>query len=150
MAILRKDFVIDEYQILEARAAGADAVLLIVAALDQVALVRLLEFTAATGLDALVEVHDEEELARAEAAGAQIIGVNNRDLRTFTVDLVVTERLSSRRASDALFVSESGIFTRQDVERLEAAGADAILVGESLVRASDRARAIRDLRGVTE
>lgn len=149
MAILRKDFVIDEYQILEARATGADAVLLIVAALDQVALVRLLEFTAATGLDALVEVHDEEELARAEAAGAQIIGVNNRDLRTFTVDLAITERLSSRRASDSLFVSESGIFTRQDVERLEAAGADAILVGESLVRAPDRARAICDLRGVT-
>jgi indole-3-glycerol phosphate synthase len=86
-------------------------------------------------------------LARAEAAGARIIGVNNRDLRTFAVDLAVTERLASRRASDALFVSESGIFTRQDVERLEAAGADGILVGESLVRAPDRTAAIRELRG---
>jgi indole-3-glycerol phosphate synthase len=149
MAILRKDFVIDEYQILEARAAGADAVLLIVAALDQRALTRLLTVATETGLDALVEVHDEEELVRAEAAGARIIGVNNRDLRTFTVDLAVTERLASRRATEAFFVSESGIFTRQDVERLEAAGIDAILVGESLVRASDRARAIRELRGIS-
>jgi indole-3-glycerol phosphate synthase len=147
MAILRKDFMIDEYQILEARAAGSDAILLIVAALDQPALLRLLDFATETGLDALVEVHDEEELARAEAAGARIIGVNNRDLRTFAVDLAVTERLASRRASDALFVSESGIFTRQDVERLEAAGADGILVGELLVRALDRATAIRELRG---
>jgi indole-3-glycerol phosphate synthase len=149
VAILRKDFVIDNYQILEARAAGADAILLIVAALDQAALVRLLTFATETGLDALVEVHDEEELSRAEAAGARIIGVNNRDLRTFTVDLAVTERLARRRTTEAFFVSESGIFTRQDVERLEAAGADAILVGESLVRAPDRAQAIRRLRGET-
>jgi indole-3-glycerol phosphate synthase len=147
MAVLRKDFVIDEYQILEARAAGADAVLLIVAALDQATLNRLLDFADATGLDALVEVHDEEELSRAESAGASIIGVNNRDLRTFTVDLAVTERLASRRTTDARFVSESGIFTRADVERLEAAGADAILVGESLVLAANRPEAIRQLRG---
>jgi indole-3-glycerol phosphate synthase len=150
MAVLRKDFVIDEYQILEARAAGADAVLLIVAALDQSTLKRLLDFAGATGLDALVEVHDEDELARAESAGASIIGVNNRDLRTFTVDLAVTERLASRRTTDARLVSESGIVTRGDVRRLEAAGADAILVGESLVLAPDRSAAIRQLRGQGE
>ena len=141
---------IDKYQILEARAADADAILLIVAALDQAALTQLLAFAWEIGLDALVEVHDEEELSRAEAAGARIIGVNNRDLRTFTVDLGVTERLASRRSSNALYVSESGISTRQDVERLEAAGADAILVGESLVRAPDRSLAIRELRGEVE
>jgi indole-3-glycerol phosphate synthase len=150
MAVLRKDFVIDEYQILEARAAGADAVLLIVAALDQSTLNRLLDFANDAGLDALVEVHDQDELARAESVGASIIGVNNRDLRTFTVDLAVTERLASRRTTDARFVSESGIFTRADVDRLEAAGADAVLVGESIVLAPDRSAAIRQLRGPGE
>jgi indole-3-glycerol phosphate synthase len=149
LAVLRKDFIVDEYQVLEARAAGADAILLIVAALDQPTLARLSEFACDTGLDTLVEVHDEEELARAEAIGAAIIGVNNRDLRTFAVDLAVTERLAARRTTDALLVAESGIFSRHDVERLESAGADAILVGESLVLAPDRAAAIRQLRGVT-
>lgn len=147
LAVLRKDFVIDEYQILEARAAGADAVLLIVAALDQPSLTHLHEFAQSVDLDALVEVHDLDELARAEEIGASIIGVNNRDLRTFAVDLAVTEQLAARRTTDALLVSESGIFSRSDVERLEAAGADAILVGESLVLAPDRAQAIQYLRG---
>jgi indole-3-glycerol phosphate synthase len=150
IAVLRKDFMIDEYQILEARAAGADAVLLIVAALDQPTLRRLHQFTQKLGLDALVEVHDEEELERAEDIGAAILGINNRNLRTFNVDLSVTEKLAARRATDALLVSESGIFSRADVERLEAAGADAILVGESLVLAADRVATIRQLRGGPE
>jgi indole-3-glycerol phosphate synthase len=150
IAVLRKDFMIDEYQILEARAAGADAVLLIVAALDQPTLRRLHQFTQKLGLDSLVEVHDEEELERAEDIGAAILGINNRNLRTFNVDLSVTEKLAARRATDALLVSESGIFSRVDVERLEAAGADAILVGESLVLAADRVATIRQLRGGPE
>ena len=149
VAMLRKEFVLDEYQVLEARAAGADAILLIVAALDQSTLSRLFEFACQAGLDALVEVHDEDELVRASAVGASIVGVNNRDLRTFTVDLAVTERLAIRRSADTLLVSESGIFSRQGVDRLEAAGADGILVGESLVLAPDRAAAIRQLRGET-
>jgi indole-3-glycerol phosphate synthase len=147
LAVLRKDFILDEYQILEARAAAADAILLIVGALGQPALTRLLDFAGAIGLDALVEVHDEEELGRAEAAGARIIGVNNRDLRTFAVDLATTERLASIRSQPSLLVAESGIHNRADVERLEAAGADAVLVGESLVLAKDRSAAIRHLRG---
>lgn len=150
LAVLRKDFVLDEYQILEARAAGADAVLLIVAALDQATLIRLHGFARDVGLDALVEVHDLDEFDRAESIGAAIIGINNRDLRTFNVDLGVTERLASRRSTNALLVSESGIFHRSHVERLEAAGADAILVGESLVLATDRAAAVRTLRGVPD
>ena len=149
VAVLRKDFVLDKYQILEARAAGADAILLIVAALDQSTLSHLFEFATQADLDALVEVHDEDEFVRAEAVGASIVGVNNRDLRTFTVDLAVTERLAKRRSPNMLVVSESGIFSRQDVERLEAAGADAILVGESLMLAQDRAAAVRRLRGET-
>ena len=147
MAMLRKDFVIDEYQILEARAAGADSILLIVTALDQPTLERLLAYATDCQLDALVEVHDADELARAEAAGATIIGVNNRDLRTFEVDLKTTERLANLRPDRALLVSESGIFARDDVERLVACGADAILVGESLVLAPDRPAAIRTLLG---
>jgi indole-3-glycerol phosphate synthase len=147
LAVLRKDFILEEYQILEARAAGADAILLIVGVLDQSALSRLLSFTEQLGLDALVEVHDDEELRRAEDAGAAIIGINNRDLRTFAVDLATTERLAELRRSPSLLVAESGIFSRADVERLEAAGADAILVGESLVLAPDRVSAVQELRG---
>lgn len=106
-----------------------------------------MQFAARVGLDALVEVHEADELGRAEAAGAAIIGINNRDLRTFNVSLETTERLAGLRMTEALLVSESGIFTRQDVERLERSGADAILVGESLVLAKDRPGAIRALLG---
>ena len=148
VAVLRKDFVIDEYQILEARAAEADAVLLIVAALDQPTLRRLHEFTTATGLDALVEVHTEGEMARAAAVGANLIGINNRDLRTFEVDLRTSIRLSPKRPAGALVVAESGIAGREDVETLEAVGVDGILVGEALVLSTDRASAIRALRGL--
>lgn len=148
VAILRKDFVIDEYQILEARAAGADAVLLIVAALEQTTLRHLLEFTTANGLDALVEVHTEDEMTRAVEVGANLIGINNRDLRTFAVDLRTSLRLSPKRPAGALVVAESGISNREDVETLEAVGVDGILVGEALVLSTDRASAIRVLRGL--
>jgi len=144
--VLRKDFIIDPYQVLEARARGADALLLIVAALDDTALASLLSDVRFHGMEALVEVHDEEELTRASAAGATIIGINNRDLRTFTVDLALTERLAPLAPTDAVLVAESGIFTSNDVERLRQAGAKAVLVGESLITASDRSQAVRALR----
>ncbi len=148
--VLRKDFVIDEYQIVEARAYGADAVLLIVAALDDVTLRVLLDAAARLGLDALVEVHDERELERATALGANLVGVNNRDLRTFEVDLAVSERLAPLAAKEAVLVGESGIFTRRDVERLGAAGVNAVLVGESLIVAPNRAAAVRRLLDAAE
>jgi indole-3-glycerol phosphate synthase len=144
--VLRKDFIIDAYQVLEARARGADALLLIVAALDDTSLADLLYTVGRFGMEALVEVHNEEEMARAAAAGANVIGINNRDLRTFTVDLALTERLAPLVPSHAVVVSESGIFTAADVERLRKAGAKAVLVGESLVTAPDRTKALRDLR----
>jgi len=143
--ILRKDFVIDEYQIVEARAHGADAVLLIVAALDDVQLGVLLDAASKLGLEALVEVHDERELERAVAAGAAVIGINNRDLRTFEMDLGVSERLAPLAPADAVLVGESGVFTRADIERLASVGVDAVLVGESLIVAPDRAAAVRRL-----
>ncbi len=148
--ILRKDFVVDEYQLFEALAIGADAVLLIVAALDQALLINLLDQANALGLGVLVEVHDDEEMARAKNAAAAIIGINNRDLRTFEVDLTTTERLAPLATGEAVLVSESGIFTRGDIERLESVGVDAVLVGESLIVSNDRADAIRILRGVAQ
>lgn len=145
--LLRKDFILDAYQIHEARAYGADALLLIVAALDDRTLVDLLELTQALGMQALVEVHDEEELERALAANATIIGVNNRDLRTFVTALETTERIAARLpATDRpLLVSESGIFTAADVAQVRALGADAVLVGEALVKSPDIAAKVREL-----
>jgi indole-3-glycerol phosphate synthase len=143
--VLRKDFVVDEYQLHEALAIGADAVLLIVAALEQSALIRLLAAARSLGLSPLVEVHDEEELDRAAEAGADLIGVNNRDLRNFTVDLAVTERLAPKAPAGAQIVAESGIFTAEDVGRMRAVGARAVLVGESLIVSPDRASAVRSL-----
>jgi indole-3-glycerol phosphate synthase len=143
--ILRKDFVVDEFQILEALAYGADAVLLIVAALDQRALIRLFAAATAHGLDALVEIHDEAELERAQEIGAGLIGINNRNLHTFEVDLAVTERLAPLASEGAVIVGESGIFTADDVGRVHVAGVDAILVGESLITAPDREAAVRAL-----
>jgi indole-3-glycerol phosphate synthase len=148
--ILRKDFVIDAYQIVEARAHGADAVLLIVAALSDEALGDLLSSADSLGMDALVEVHDENEMARAIAANASIIGINNRDLRTFDVDLGVTERLAPLAPQGAAVVAESGVFDAADAERLHRAGADAVLVGEGLITAPDRAEAVRALRSWDE
>jgi indole-3-glycerol phosphate synthase len=144
--VLRKDFVLDAYQVVEARARGADAILLIVAALSNEALADLLAVTRMWGMEALVEVHDEEEMARAIAVGAAVIGINNRDLKTFQVDLAVTERLAPLAPEGAVVVAESGVFGPQEVQRLAAAGADAVLVGEGLITASDRAAVVRALR----
>jgi indole-3-glycerol phosphate synthase len=148
--LLRKDFIVDLYQVYEARAHGADALLLIVAALDDRALRALLEATHALGMQALVEVHDEAELARALALGASIIGVNNRDLRSFRVDLAVSERLAALLPTKnrPLLVAESGIFQAPDVARLGAAGADAVLVGEALVTSPAIGERVRELATV--
>lgn len=146
--VLRKDFVIDEYQLFEARAAGADAVLLIVAALPPALLRDLLELARELGMRALVESHDEAELESALESGARILGVNNRDLRTFEVDLGVTGRLAEMIPPDRLLVAESGVHTREDIERLAAAGADAALVGTALMRAPDPGEALRALTEV--
>ncbi|HAV64895.1 MAG TPA: indole-3-glycerol phosphate synthase TrpC [Verrucomicrobiales bacterium] len=137
LPLLRKDFIIDERQILEAIEWGADAILLIVAILDDDRLKRFHTLATEAGLAALVEVHDEAELDRALKLNAPLVGVNNRNLKNFTVDLGTTERLAERLFAaqpDALLVAESGIHTRADVERLKAAGAKSILVGESLMR----------------
>ena len=139
LPLLRKDFIIDERQVLEAAQWGADAILLIVAILSYRTLKHLHALAMESGLSVLVEVHDEEELDHALAAGARIIGVNNRDLKTFTVDLGTTERIAARLrkkrgGEDKVLVAESGIHTRADVQRLVACSAQAILVGESLMR----------------
>jgi indole-3-glycerol phosphate synthase len=145
--VLRKDFIYDPYQIVEARVAGADAVLLIVAVLGDNELKRLLAETRSYGMEALVEVHDEGEVERALKAGAQVIGVNNRDLRTFAVDLAVTARLRPLVPAECVLVSESGIHTPADVRRLKEMGVDAMLVGESLVtaRPEERLGKVREL-----
>jgi indole-3-glycerol phosphate synthase len=145
LPILRKDFVTDPYEIAEARAAGADAVLLIVAALDKPHLAELLAVTRSRGIDALVEVHDEGETHIALEAGAEVIGVNHRDLRTFEVDLGLTERLRKLVPSTVLVVAESGIKDAGDARRLYEAGANAILVGEALMRADNPALRIKEL-----
>ena len=145
LPILRKDFISDAYEIVEARAAGADGVLLIVAALAQVSLVQLLRAARDYSLAALVEVHDEEEAEAAVQASARLVGVNHRDLRTFDVDLGLTEKLRALVPSDVLLVSESGIRSAGDARRMREAGADAILVGELLMRASDPGACIREL-----
>ena len=134
LPILRKDFILDQIQIAESAAAGADAILLIVAALEQKQLVDLYAAAATYRLDALVEVHTGEELDRALNIGAKIIGINNRDLATFDVDLSVTEELCKRVSDDVVLVSESGIKTAEDVARLQGCGVDAILIGEALMR----------------
>lgn len=148
--VVRKDFIVDPYQIVEARAHGADAILLIVAALDDTALRALLGTANQFGLDALVEIHGHGELDRAIAAGATLIGINNRDLHTFAIDLAVTERLAPLVPTGTTIVAESGVFTAEDVARLEAVGADAVLVGEGLIVQTDRAAAVRSLLGRAE
>ncbi|NLB95345.1 MAG: indole-3-glycerol phosphate synthase TrpC [Armatimonadetes bacterium] len=148
LPVLRKEFIIDDYQLYEARAAGADAVLLIIAALPDGELRRLLDLAGELGLHTLVEVHDRAELERACATGARVIGINNRDLRTFQTTLATTEELAPLVPADRVVVSESGIFTRADVERVAAAGARAILVGEALMRAPRITPRVRELVGV--
>jgi indole-3-glycerol phosphate synthase len=147
LPVLRKDFVLEAYQVYEARALGADAVLLIAALLDGAALADLHALATALGLAALVEVHDPDEVERALAAGATLVGINNRDLRTFEVDLATTERVRPLLPAGVTVVSESGIATPADVRRVLAAGAHAILVGEALVTAPDPAARVRELLG---
>jgi indole-3-glycerol phosphate synthase len=142
---LRKDFLVDPWQVTESRALGADAILVIMAMVDDHLAADLLSEAARYGMDALVETHDEAEMDRAIALGAALIGVNNRNLRTFVTDLAVTERLASRAPTSALLVAESGIFSAADAARLQLAGAHAMLVGESLMRQSDVTAATRAL-----
>ena len=150
LPLLRKDFIVDEYQLFEARAAGADAVLLIVAALEQAELVRLQSRARDLGLATLVEVHDEDELSRAIDSGAKVVGVNNRNLRTLTVDVSASDRLAARMPTSVVGVSESGLQTRADLDRLAAAGYRAFLIGEHFMTAPDPARAITELLGGRE
>lgn len=148
LPILRKDFILDELQLLEARAWGADCALLIAAALRPARLRSLLRRCCGLRMDALVEVHSEEELQAAIGAGADLIGINNRDLHTFEVDLRVTERLAGKIPEGVVKVSESGIKNRADVERLKSSGIDAVLVGEHLMRQENIAAAVRELSEV--
>ena len=145
LPVVMKDFVVEPSQILRGVAAGADAILLLASILDAVQLRDFVAIAEAYGCDALVEVHDREELERAVSAGARLIGVNNRDLRDFRVDLGISERLGALMPAEAIRIAESGIRTRADVDRLRAAGFHAFLVGESLLRQNDRAAAVRAL-----
>ena len=147
---LRKDFIVDEFQLLEARANSADAILLIVAALPQAELEALGSGARARGLDILCEVHDEEELQRALDAGCDLIGVNSRDLRTFKVDVETAMRLAEKLPRNVLRVAESGIRSGEDIGRLRAAGYQAFLIGESLMRAERPGEALRELVSSTE
>ena len=148
LPVLRKDFVFDEYQIYESAAAGADAVLLIVAALDDEALLRLRRLAEdELGMDALVEVHDGDEMKRAVACGAKLIGVNNRNLHTFEVSLETSVSLASRAPEDAVLISESGLNTAADISRLYDAGYRGFLIGESLMRSENPEAALRRFMG---
>ena len=142
-----RTFTIDAYQVYEGRAAGADAILLIVAALSDGQLYELYALTAELGMNALVEVHNEWEMERALRLGAKLIGINNRDLRTFDVDLATTARLAGMVDDDVLLVAESGIFTPSHVREMGQQGAQAVLVGESLVKAADMVSLVRILSG---
>jgi len=144
---IRKDFLVDPWQVAESRALGSDAILVILAMIDDVLAAELMAEAKRLGMDALVEVHDEAEMERAGALGSDLVGINNRDLKSFVVDLAVTERLAAQAPKDALLVTESGIFTHDDVVRMEAAGAKAMLVGESLMRQADVTAATRALLG---
>ena len=145
--VLRKDFLFDPYQVYEARAIGADTYLLIVDILSPSQLAELIQLGAELGMTPLVETHDAEEIATALAAGAEVIGINNRDLHTFATDLATTESLAPLIPSDKAIVSESGISTPEDLARLEPFGISAVLVGEALVTAADTAARVRSLTG---
>jgi indole-3-glycerol phosphate synthase len=145
LPVLRKDFIIDELQVVQARAIGADCILLIVACLDDVQLADLAAAAGALGLAVLVEVHDAHELERAQRLPTPLVGVNNRNLRTFEVSLQTTLGLRARVGADRLLVTESGILARADVQRMRSAGVDAFLVGEAFMRAPDPGAALAQL-----
>lgn len=147
LPLLRKDFVVDEYQLYEAKAIGADAVLLICALLDTAALRQYIGICNALGLSALVEAHTETEVLSALEAGARIVGVNNRNLYTFEVDINTCIRLRPLVPKDIIFVAESGIKSGTDIARLRGAGADAVLVGETLMRCKNKKAALAELKG---
>ena len=144
---LRKDFTVDEYMIYEAKIMGASAVLLICSILDEKQIKEYISICDELGLSAMIEVHDEREIDMALKVGARIIGVNNRNLRDFTVDTENSRRLRKRIPQDVLFVSESGVSSAADVARLREIGADAVLVGETLMRAADKKAKLAELRG---
>lgn len=146
LPMLRKDFVVDDYQIYQAKAMGADAVLLICALLDTATIARYLEICDGLGLSALVEAHDEAEIASAAAAGARLIGVNNRNLKDFSVDFSNAARLREKIPAGALYVAESGVSRPEDVGALKRAGADAVLMGEVLMRAPDKLSMLSRMR----
>lgn len=148
LPLLRKDFMIDPLQVREARAMGADAILIILAMTDDTTSQALIVEAESLGMDVLVETHDTDELHRAIDLGANLIGINNRDLRTFETSLATFDSLSPSVPSDVLLVAESGIFTRKDIERLKSSGAQAYLIGESLMRQADVEAATRALRGI--
>ena len=148
LPILRKDFILNEYQVFESRVLNADAVLLIVSILDQYMLRRLVNLAADLGMAALVEVHNKEELKQAIDAGAEVVGINNRNLKTFSVTLSTTIELAGDIPKDTLVVSESGITSREDILLLEQAGVDAALVGENLVRSKDPSARLKELKGL--
>jgi indole-3-glycerol phosphate synthase len=145
LPVLRKDFILDDIQVTEARAWGADSILLIVACLEEPQLALMLNKARALGMDVLVEVHTEKELKMALSVGADMIGINNRDLRTFEVSLETTQRLASMVPEDVVLVAESGIGNRADCEKMKRCGVDAVLVGEALMRSADIAAATRAL-----
>lgn len=145
--VLRKDFTVDAYQIYEARVLGASAVLLICALLDDKTLKNFIEITRSLGMSSLVEAHDEEEVKRAIKAGAEIIGVNNRDLKTFTVNIHNSVRLRQLVDKDILFVSESGIKTYEDIKVLKENGTNAVLIGETLMRSDNKKEMLETLNG---
>jgi indole-3-glycerol phosphate synthase len=147
--LIRKDFTVDEYMIYEAKAIGASAVLLICAILTDEELQAYLKLAHQLGLSALVEAHTQEEVERALQSGARIVGVNNRDLKTFTVDITTSIRLRDFVPSDILYVSESGIRTSEDIENLRKNHTDAVLIGETLMRSPDKKQALDTLRGQT-
>ncbi len=146
--VLRKDFIFQEYQIYESRAMGADALLLIAAMLDRDQSAEFIHLSREIGMDALYEVHDEHELEKALLINAPIIGINNRNLNTFEIDLSVSERLGQQIPDSIIKVSESGMESRVDIERMERAGFDAVLIGTTIMKAKDRANKVSELLGI--
>ena len=145
LPLIRKDFVVDEYMIYDAKIHGASAVLLICSLLEEETIRNYIGICDSLGLSALVEAHDEKEVEKAIAAGARMIGVNNRDLKTFTVDIKNSERLRKLVPSDILFVAESGIKTAEDIRRLKASGVNGVLIGETFMRAENKEEMLREL-----